>query len=190
MISSHKINKTVKQNIVIGLERDGVINEKLDKLVEKPKDFIPIQGSIEAITLLRNLGYQIVIITDQRNIEIEKINQVNNYMLNLLGQAGCKSIDGIYFSTNNDKRDIYVKPNVGMFKKCQEENPDINFKNGFYVGNSLDDIKAALKIKSRPILVRTGKGSSTEKKLNMFMNNKLKVRTYVFDNLYEFAQAL
>jgi len=77
-----------------------------------------------------------------------------------------------------------------MFQRCEKENPQIKFKQGFYVGDKLNDLKAAVKAGARPVLVRTGYGLETEKELNKFTYKKLKKQTYVFDNLLEFAQAL
>ena len=45
---------------VIGLDRDGVINEDLGTYCWRKEDFVPIQGSVEAVAKLRRKGYQIV----------------------------------------------------------------------------------------------------------------------------------
>ena len=95
-----------------------------------------------------------------------------------------------YYSSSSHKDDEFAKPNVGMFKRCEKENPHIKFKQGFYVGDKLSDLKAAVKIGARPILVRTGYGSKTEEELQKFTYQKLKKQTYIFNNLWEFAQAL
>ena len=52
-----------------------------------------------------------------------------------------------------------------MFKKAESE-CNLKFKGGFYVGDKLTDLKAAEKIGATPILVRTGYGEETEKKLS------------------------
>lgn len=180
---------------VIGLDRDGVINEDLSTYVTRPEDFNPIPGSLEAIAYLRNQGYQIVIITNQGGIEKglmseNDVNLVHEYMLSLLGQAGCSSIDGIYYSSTSSKKDPYAKPNVGMFKECEKHTPSIKFSQGFYVGDKITDLKAALKIGARPVLVRTGYGLETEKELNKYTYKDIKKKTYIFDSLAEFASQL
>ena len=50
---------------------------------------------------MRRKGYNIVILTNQAGISrgemtAEDVDQVHQYMLDLLGKAGCSSIDGIY----------------------------------------------------------------------------------------------
>ena len=95
---------------VIGLDRDGTINEDIGLTQEgvppyciKPEQFKPIPGSLEAIKMIRNKGYDVVILTNQSGIQrgvmdAVDVDIVNNYMLQLLGQIGCSSINGLYLS--------------------------------------------------------------------------------------------
>lgn len=180
---------------VIGLDRDGVLNIDLGTYVTSPDHFQPIPGSLEAVALLRSKGYRIVIITNQGGIErglmsISDVERVHNKMLELLGKAGCPSIDAIYFSVSSRKDDMYAKPNTGMFKRCEKEHPYIKFSKGFFVGDKISDLKAAVKVGARPILVRTGYGLETEKELNKFTYKTIKKQTLVFDSLWDFAQAV
>ena len=180
---------------VVGLDRDGVLNVDLGTYVTSPEYLQPIPNSLEAVALLRSKGHRIAVITNQGGIEkglmtTNDVEQVHNKMLQLLGQAGCPSIDAIYYSTSSRKQDIYAKPNIGMFKRCEKEHPFIKFSKGFFVGDKLSDLKAAYKIGAKPILVRTGYGLETEKQLNKHAYKQIKKQTLVFDNLWEFAQAL
>ncbi len=178
----------------IGLDRDGTINRDTGSYVTKPTEFDPIVGSLEAVAMIRDKDYNIVIITNQAGImknimTPDDVEQVHLHMLELLGQAGCKSIDGIYYSTTNLKEDKYAKPNVGMFKKA-EKDLSIRFKGGYYVGDKISDLKAAERIGAVPVLVKTGHGLETIEKLNTFANRELKKKTKIFDNLWEFANSL
>jgi D-glycero-D-manno-heptose 1,7-bisphosphate phosphatase len=182
------------QSITIGLGRDGVINQSLDCPIGHPNQFIPIANSIEAISLIRNKGYNVVILSNQSGISqqlisTEQVDTVHQYMLELLGKAGCRSIDGIYYSTSNHKSDMFAKPNVGMFKRAEKEQK-LTFRGGAFVGDSISDLKAADKIKALPILVKTGDSNETIKKLNTFANRELKKKTQIFENLWEFANSL
>ena len=117
------------------------------------------------------------------------IDIVNNHMLQMLGEIGCQSINGLYYSTTPFKDDPYRKPNTGMFKRASAE-IGVDWTNGVYVGDKITDLKAAYKAKAKPILVRTGYGVETEKKLNTFANKDLKKRTEIYDNLSQFAHSL
>jgi D-glycero-D-manno-heptose 1,7-bisphosphate phosphatase len=183
-----------KKSITVGLDRDGTINEDLETYVTHPSQFNPIVNSLEAVALLRRKGYNIVVITNQAGVmkglmTTDEVAAVHDHMLNLLGQAGCTSIDGIYYCPTNLKEDIYAKPNVGMFKRAEFE-LEVKFKGGFYVGDKLTDLKAAEKIGAMPILVKTGHGENTLKELNKFTYRNLKKKTQVFENLWEFVNSL
>ena len=179
---------------VIGLDRDGTINVDIGTYVTKPEQFTPIEGSLEAVKMIRNKGYDVVILTNQAGItkgimDPVDVDIVNNYMLELLWNIGCRSINGLYYSTSNLKEDVYAKPNKGMFKRAAAE-IGVDWKNGVYVGDKISDLKAAVKAKAKPILVRTGHGAETAKKLNTFANKDLKKQTETFDNLNQFAHSL
>lgn len=185
----------VGSKCVIGMGRDGIINEALDNYCYRPDDFKPIPNSLEAIAEARRKGYKLAIITEQGGIAKGKFTQddvdkVHNRMFEMLGQAGCPSIDALYYSASSDKQDIYAKPNVGMFKRCEKENPHIKFKEGYYVGNCIKDLKAAVNIGAKPVLVRTGAGLDAEAELDKYTYRDLKRRTVVFDTLQDFINSL
>ena len=177
---------------VIGLDRDGVINKDIGTYVTSINEFEPLPNSLEAITSLRMLGFKIAIITNQGGIEkglmtSDDVDEIHSHMLKLLGKAGCSSIDAIYYSVSSRKDDKFAKPNLGMFKRCEKENPHIKFSKGYYVGDKLSDLKAAHKIGAKPVLVRTGHGLETEQQLNKFTYRDIKKKTIVFDDLSSFA---
>jgi len=181
---------------VIGIDRDGVINKDLGTYVTDPDDFEPIPGSLDAMARLRALGHKIAIITNQGGIEkgvmtMEDVESVHFRMFEMLGEAGCPSIDAIYYSSSSRKDDEFAKPNIGMFKRCERENPTIKFSKGFFIGDKISDLKAAMKVRAKPILVRTGYGLETEELINKrFTYQKIKKATKVFDNLAAFVDWL
>jgi len=179
--------------ITIGLDRDGTINEDVGYLRD-PNRFVPVPQSLEAVAMLRAKGYNIVILTNQSGIMKGVLTQtdvenVNARMLELLGKAGCSSIDGIYYSTTNLKEDIYAKPNIGMFKRAETE-LGVKFKGGAFVGDKISDLKAAEKAGAIPVLVKTGYGEETLKELERYAHRELKRKTMIFDNLWAFAESL
>ena len=180
---------------VVGLDRDGVINVDIGDYVYKKDDWKFEEGSLDAIVKLRKLGHKIVIITNQGGIEKgiytqEDVEKLHTHMFEEFGKAGCPSIDGLYYSASSAKNDMYAKPNTGMFKRCEKEVPHVKFSKGFYVGDRIRDLKAAMKMGARPILVRTGHGKDTEQLLKKFTYQKIKKATKVFDNLAAFVDSL
>lgn len=182
---------------VIGLDRDGVINIDRGDYITSPSQWEPIPGSLEAIRIMRLKGYPVVILTNQGGITKglqthDQVNAVHQHMMEVFGQAGIFSIDGLFYSESSLKEDYYAKPNPGMFHRAEKELLNgKRFKHGgFYVGDKMTDLKAAYKIGAKPILVRTGHGQETEQALKKFSAEKIRKKTKVFNNLLQFAEAL
>ena len=182
---------------IVGLDRDGVIN--IDKgYLTSPDDWEPIPGSLEAIRMIRLKGYKLVILTNQGGIikkeqTHDQVEAIHQRMMEVFGNAGIYSIDGLFYSESSLKCDCFAKPNLGMFYRAEKElyQSKYRFKqNGFYVGDKMTDLKAAERIGARPILVRTGHGLKTEEDLKKFSKEKLRKKTKVFDDLLQFAQRL
>jgi D-glycero-D-manno-heptose 1,7-bisphosphate phosphatase len=185
---------TVFPKNVVGLEREGVIIKDIGRPIKNIEDIEIIPGSLEAIRMLRLKGYKVIIINDQPGITKglitqEEVEITHNYLMQIFGQSNIFSIDGMFFSTSDMKDDIYAKPNDGMFKRAQKE-MGINWKGGYFVGHNLKDVKVSEKIKSNPILVKTGNWEETLKKLNTFSNRDLLKKTKIYNNLLEFAETL
>ena len=104
------------------------------------------------------------------------------------GQAGIFSIDGFYYNTSDIPQDLYAKPNIGMLNRAKNE-AGVDFSKGYYVGDTIEDIKMAIKAKATPVLVRTGKGADTERKYLKSFDTKYK-DVQVFDSLLDFANSL
>ena len=178
---------------VIGIDRDGVLNRELSSYCFRPDDFDPIPRSLEAVAFLRKLGHKIAIISNQGGIEKgmftqEDVDKTHDHMLKLLGEAGCTSIDAIYYSASDRKNDLFAKPNTGMFKRCEREYPYMRFDQGYYVGDRMSDLKAAHRLGAVPVLVRTGYGAETEKELSKFAYKEIRKRVLIFNTLWDYAE--
>ena len=53
---------------LIILDRDGVINQDRDDFVKSVDEWIPIEGSMDAIAFLTQAGYNIAVATNQSGI--------------------------------------------------------------------------------------------------------------------------
>jgi D-glycero-D-manno-heptose 1,7-bisphosphate phosphatase len=179
---------------VVGLDRDGTIIQDMGIYITSPNQVTPIPGSLEAIKELRLKGHRLVIITNQGGISkglqtTQQVDDVHTHLLNLFGQNGISSIDGLYYSTSSMKEDIFAKPNIGMFNRAKDE-LKVDWKKGWYVGDKISDLKAADKAGAKPVLVLTGHGQETLKKLDTYANRDLKKKTLVFNNLLEFVNTI
>ena len=178
---------------VVGLDLHGTIIE-FNANINDPSQVVPIPGALEAIKLLRIKGHKVFILADYPGISAKKLTQmdvesIHMRLFELLGQSGCMSLDGLLYNTSAKKNDIFAKPNTGMMKRATNEFK-MNWKEGWYVGDDIVDLKMAEKGGSKPILVLTGKGNETLPKLDSFANKELKKKVKIFPNLLSFAQSL
>ena len=71
----------MNQSKYIILDRDGVINQDSSAYVKTPDEWVPIERSMEAISLLTNNSYRIILISNQAGISRGIISY--NEMLNI-----------------------------------------------------------------------------------------------------------
>ena len=177
---------------VIGIDRDGVINE-WKNVIKRREDVQFISGSLEAIRKLRLIGHRVVLFSDQPNIQRglltnQDVDGIFQYLMQQFGQAGIFSIDGFYYNGSDMSQDPYAKPNIGMLNRAKNE-LGVDFTKGYYVGDTIEDIKMAIKAKATPVLVRTGRGADTERKYLKSFDTKYK-DVQVFDSLLDFVNSL
>ena len=177
---------------MVGFDRDGVVIEWRN-VIKTYKDVKYINGSLEAIRKLRLKGHKAFMFADQPNIRRGLLNDqdvanINNIMMQNFGQHGIFSIDGFLYNQSDIPQDPYAKPNIGMLNRSKNE-IGMDWTDGYYVGDTIEDVKMAIKFGVTPVLVRTGKGKTTEKEYLKGMNNKYK-GVKVFDNLLSFVDSL
>lgn len=165
---------------VIGIERKNVITQGGSLNI--------IEGALEAIRNIRLKGYKLLLISDERGGIPDQIDAQNHQLMNIFGEAGIQSIDGVYYSISAEKTDFFVKPATGMFKRAEQEHQGVKFSSGRYVGYNINDMKAAFKIGAKGILINPNEEEL--KKLNSFANQKVKKKTQVFDSLQAFERTL
>lgn len=171
---------------LIVLDRDGVINEDSDQFIKSPDEWKPIPGSLEAIARLTQLGYHIVVATNQSGVgrglfDMDTLNAIHEKMCKAVSNVGGR-IDAVFFCphTNVDNCECR-KPKPGMLTDIVSRfNTDPEVMT--VVGDSLRDLQAAVAVGAQPILVLTGKGKKTKADPDLPKN------TRVFANLAAMAE--
>ena len=141
----------------IFLDRDGVINEEKKDYVKNLKEFKIIDGSLQAIELLKKNNFRVVIITNQSAINrgllsIEKLNEIHDFLKSKLLELDI-TLDGIYFCPHTPNENCMCrKPKPGLLQQAISE-LDINVKDSLMIGDSQTDIDAANKIGCKSILL-------------------------------------
>ena len=155
---------------LIILDRDGVINRDSDAFVKSVDEWIPIEGSLEAIARLCRAGYTVTLATNQSgiargNFDIDTLNAMHGKMRSLLAEMG-GSIDGIFFCPHGpDDHCDCRKPKPGLMEQIADFH-NVSLAGVPAIGDSLRDLQAAEAVGAQPILVLTGKGQKTLAKLN------------------------
>jgi D-glycero-D-manno-heptose 1,7-bisphosphate phosphatase len=148
------------------LDRDGVINEDSDAYVKSPAEWRAIAGSLEAIARLNHAGCRVVVATNQSGIArglfgMEQLNAIHQRLHGELARLGGQ-LDGIYFCPHGPEDGCACrKPRPGLLHEIGARH-GADLAGVPAIGDSLRDIEAARAVGARPILVRTGKGRSTE----------------------------
>ena len=154
----------MKQKIIV-LDRDGVINHDSDAFIKSADEWLPLDGSLEAIAKLKHAGWTVAVATNQSGIRRgyyarATLSAMHQKMQCLLMKKEAK-IDWINFSPYlADDCAPCRKPATGMLTAI-ENRFNVSLKGAPMVGDTLADIKVALAKGMQPYLVKTGKGQRT-----------------------------
>jgi D-glycero-D-manno-heptose 1,7-bisphosphate phosphatase len=158
-------SKLVLQPQLIILDRDGVINHDSDNYIKSPQEWIPIQGSLEAISQLNKAAYHIAIASNQSGIgrgyyDLATLEAMHQKMQDLLTPLG-GHIDHIEFCPHlPDDNCNCRKPKAGMLDKISKKFA-IDPQDIVMVGDTMGDYQAAINAHMSFVLVKTGKGERT-----------------------------
>jgi D-glycero-D-manno-heptose 1,7-bisphosphate phosphatase len=144
----------------IFLDRDGVINKEVNYL-HKIEDFEFIEGVFKACLYLQNLGYKIIIITNQSGIsrgyyDEADFSLLNKWMLNYFKKKNINILD-VYHCPHGPKTNCFCrKPKPGMILEAKKIH-NIDLQKSWIIGDRENDISAGKNagIKNT-ILLRSG----------------------------------
>lgn len=140
----------------IFLDRDGTINKYVGFL-RKHDDFELIPGVASAIKKINDMGYLVIVVTNQPVIargetSLEELEIIHNKMETLLGQDGAY-IDAIYYCPHHPHKgyegevaELKIecdcrKPKPGMLLRASNDY-NIDLSNSWMIGDSENDILA------------------------------------------------
>ena len=150
----------------IFLDRDGTLN--CDRgYTYKLTDFQLLDGVVEGLQLFQQLGFRLIVVTNQSGIargyfaEME-MHTFNDQLETTLSRRGV-TITGIYYSPYHPKATVEKyrraspcrKPEPGMLLRAAKEH-DIDLSRSYAVGDKGSDILAGRGAGCRTILLRTG----------------------------------
>ncbi len=133
----------------IFLDRDGTINVRPPKAcyVEKEEDFVWLCRAKEAIKLLKENNYRVIVVSNQPGIARgrlteEKLQKIHQKMQTELKQETGYEIDAIYYCPHNwDEGCDCRKPKPGMLYQAQKDY-SLNLTECVLIGDDERDIEA------------------------------------------------
>ncbi len=149
------------------LDRDGVINHDSASYIKSPDEWKPIAGSLEAIALLNQAGYRVLIATNQSGVgrglfDMATLNAIHDKMHRALGLVG-GHVDGIFYCPHaSDAGCACRKPRPGLLDEISKRF-GVSLEGVPFIGDSLRDLQAGAAVGAQPVLVLTGKGKKTRK---------------------------
>jgi len=149
----------MKENLVLFLDRDGVINKKRLDYVKNIDELKFIPNIFNALKKFNDIGFMIIIITNQsvinRKIISEiQLKEIHDYMLKTMEKNSCK-ITKIYHCPHHPNEKCNCrKPNTGMLEHAIKDF-EIKISNAILIGDSESDIEAATRMKMKSIKIQT-----------------------------------
>jgi len=174
-------------NRALFLDLDGtiIITKSGKNFPTDIDDWMFIPKVLDNIKFYSDQGYIICIVTNQGGIELGYITHENidNKLKDITKEIEHRI--GTYVNT------VYCpymsgyhrKPNPGMILKARDKY-NINLRESFMVGDTLNDIETGLRAECQTVLVLTGYGKEERDKIDEILPD------FIFDNLIEFAKNL
>lgn len=163
---------------VVFLDRDGTINIEKEYLYKK-EDFQFIDGTIEAIRLLNEYGFKVVVVSNQAGIgrglyNESDVEKLQIYINNKLEEYNAY-IDDFYYCPHHPLAGIGEyklecdcrKPKTGMFLEA-EKKYKVDKSGSWMIGDKMLDIMAGKSYGVKTILVGTGYGEEEFNKTKDF----------------------
>ena len=171
----HGKNLTEKQKCVF-LDRDGTINIYND-FVRKPEDFNLMAGVSEAIKLMNNNGFLVILITNQPviargEVDFETLDLIHMKMETDLGKEGAYLDDIFYCPHHPDKGFKGERPEYKIICDCRKPKPgmileaakkyNIDLSKSYMAGDHNRDIECAVNAGCKPVFIANGEGKAED----------------------------
>jgi lipopolysaccharide heptosyltransferase II len=184
---AEKASEFLNRQKAIFLDRDGTLIQDKN-FISKVEDVEFIPGSIKAVKIFKDMGYKVVIVSNQSGIgrgilTREIVDKINEYMLDQLKKDNL-DIDGVYYCPHiPDDNCECRKPNLKMVNQASSR-LNLNLKNSWAIGDKLSDVMLGQNMGGKGVLVLTGFGKRELQKIKDKSNIK---PDFVVENLLEAA---
>jgi D-glycero-D-manno-heptose 1,7-bisphosphate phosphatase len=135
------------------LDRDGTINEKAPEgeYVTSPSQFRYLPGAEDAIRLLADAGWRVVVVTNQRGVALgrmtaEAVDEIHRRLLEL-------PVTAVYVCPHDEGVCDCRKPGTGLLLQAKRDFPEIDFSYSVVIGHAPSDVAAGEALGCRTVLV-------------------------------------
>ena len=136
------------------LDRDGTINQKAaaGEYVTCWREFRFLPGAEQAIRVLKQGGWRVVVVTNQRGVALGRmtataVEEIHRRMLERV------PVDAVYTCPHELGTCDCRKPRVGLFLDAQRDFPDIEFEHCLVIGDAASDVEAGRRLGCRTVQV-------------------------------------
>jgi len=175
-------------NKYIFLDRDGTLNVE-KKYLYKKEDFEWEKCAINALKIFTEIGYKLVIVSNQSGIARGYYTEsdlfvLNEFIIESLKKNNIFITHMLYCPHHKDGKGKYKKkckcrkPGLKLFEDVRRSEK-IDYLNSYVIGDKISDAETAIRLGMEPLLVKTGHGKEEIKKLYFKAN--------IFENIYEAA---
>ena len=160
----------------IFLDRDGVINQERKDYVKKLDEFRILDKTSDAINIIKNRGFLVIIITNQSAISrkllsVETLNKIHEKLQSYLEKYGT-SFDGVYFCPHIPSENCECrKPKPGLIVQAVTDF-QIDLSQSYMIGNSETDVQAATNAGCKGILLKENQ-TLLEAVMDLFESEKI-----------------
>lgn len=166
------------------LDRDGTLNVDYD-YVHKIEEWTWCDGAIEALERIRDMGYKILVVTNQSGVargryDMRDVRKLHEWVDDQLAKHDVKITEWYVapwhpeFHEDQDPRLLnYRKPGIGFFEKAKAKY-NLDLSQSCMAGDKVSDLQPAVKLEMTPFFIR----SRHEESQDHEWLDKHKIETY------------
>lgn len=168
-------------------DRDGtLIKEPSGERLIKKSDIELYDDSVEALKILAESGYAIIIITNQAGVSeglitLEEFYDIHNAVLDQLAPSGIKILKTYVCPHSPEDNCICRKPKPKMILDAAKDF-NLDLQNMFFVGDRQTDCEAAQNAGCKSIFLNTSLQAVEPSVADYEVNNLLQAAEVILDN--------
>lgn len=184
---AEKASRFLNRQKAVFVDRDGTLIHDRN-FISKIEDVEFVPGSIKAVKIFKDMGYKVVIVSNQSGIgrgilTKEIVDKINEFMLSQLRKESL-DIDGVYYCPHSPEENCECrKPNLDMVNQVSSK-LNLSLKNSWAIGDKLSDVMLGKNMGGKGGLVLTGYG---KKELEKIKGSSAVKPDFVVENLLEAA---